>query len=393
MPDAGDAAAGPGHAAALDLRIIDTFEEIEPLWRTFEAEAVMSVYQGFRWLQLWHRHVGRATADRLALVVGERAGAPVFIWPLGIWRTGPLKVARWLGGKYNNYNLGLWCPSEITAITDDEMRRALGDIARQAGIDTFELVNQPASWHGHANPFAAICAQPSPSNSYVLDLEPDFDALYTRLRSARSRRTLRRKRETMAEAGEIRFLHARDEASVLRIVEALIEQRNDRAAQAGIPSVFAEAGAAEMTRDILLDGMTPGDGPVMEAHALEVGGIIRATYVGGVHRGRYSCFLNSFRDDELTATSPGDQLLHDVVEYCCQAGMSQLDLGIGEARYKDAWCAPDPLFDSFVAMSAAGRIHAGFYELRQSVKRAIKANPVLWGAVKKARQIRSRAKL
>ncbi|WP_170122111.1 GNAT family N-acetyltransferase [Breoghania corrubedonensis] len=381
-----------GHSAALDLRIHDSFDEIRPLWRAFERDAVMSVYQGLRWLELWHSHVGGATLDRLALVVGERDGRPVFIWPLGIWRAGPLKIARWLGGKFNNYNLGLWCPSEIAAITEEEMRRALGDIARKAGIDSFELANQPKTWEGFDNPFAMICEQQSPSNSFVMDLEPDFDALYARRRSSRSRRTQRRKRETMAEAGEIRLLHARDEATVLKIVDALVEQRNARAAEAGIPSIFAEKGAQAMTREILLDGLSsPTTGPIMEAHALEVGGIIRATYVGGVHRGRYSCFLNSFREDDLTATSPGDQLLLDVVEYCCQSGMTQLDLGIGEARYKSAWCEPDPLFDSFIAMSAAGRLHAGFYELRQSVKRAIKANPVLWNAVKKARQLRSRA--
>ena len=354
----------------------------------------MPVYQGLRWLELWHEHVGRATISRLAVVVGKRDGKTVFIWPFGIWRAGPLKIARWLGGKFNNYNLGLWCPAEIAAITEDEMRRALGDIARQAGIDSFELLNQPETWEGFENPFARISRQPSPSNSFVMDLEPDFGALHERRRSSRSRRTLRRKREAMAEAGEIRFIHARDEATVVRIVDALVEQRNDRAADAGIPSVFAQAGAMEMTRDALLDGLHARNGaPCLEAHALEVGGIIRATYVGGVHRGRYSCLLNSFREDELTPSSPGEQLLVDVVEYCCRAGMTQLDLGIGEARYKEAWCEPDPLFDSFAAMSVAGRVHAGFHELRQSVKRAIKANPVLWAAVRKARQLRSRGHL
>lgn len=384
-----DRAAAP--TAVLELRIVESFAEIEPEWRAFERDAQMSVYQGFRWLELWHRHIGRHEVERLLLVVGTRAGKPAFIWPMGVWRSGPLRVARWLGGKFNNYNLGLWRSDELAAMTRDDLAATLADLAARARIDTFELLNQPVTWDGQANPFAEIAAVPSPSSSHAMDLQPDFTALYEGRRSSRSRRTLRRKRENMEKAGRPRLIHARDEATVLRIVEALVEQRNARAATAGIPSVFADYGALELTRDILLDSLDHRGGPRMEAHALEVGGVIRATYVGGILHGRYSCFLNSFRDDELTATSPGEQLLYDVVESCCRRGMTRLDLGIGEERYKSSWCDADPLFDSFIPVTAAGRLHARLRELRQVLKRAIKGNPVLWQAVKKARQLRSRA--
>lgn len=386
-------AEAPRRDEALSLEIHDTFDGVAERWRAFEVTAVMPPYQGFRWLELWHRHVGLRSMEKLALVEGRRGDATVFLWPFGIWSIGPVRIARWLGGKFNNYNFGLWDAAELAAITGEEMRATLEDIAKRMSIDTYEFVNQPETWDGFTNPFHMLGGTPSPSNSHVLDLEPDFDALYTRRRSSRSRRTLRRKRDQMAEAGEIRLIHATDEATVLRLVEALVDQRNARAATAGIPSVFAERGALDMTRDVLLDGLTETKGPIMEAHALEVDGIIRATYVGGTHHGRYSCFLNSFRDDELTATSPGEQLLHDLIESCCKRGMTRLDLGIGEQRYKTSWCDPDPLFDIFLPVSTAGHLHARLREFRQSVKRSIKGNPVLWKAVLKARQMRSRAGL
>ncbi len=379
-----------GQAAALSLKIFASFDEIEPLWRKLEADAYMSIYQGFRWLQLWHELIGRRSSGELALVVGERNGEPVFIWPFGIWRSGPVRIARWLGGKYNNYNLGIWALDELATVNAQDVMKALREIAASARIDTFELINQPEAWDGQRNPFMCLSHTPSPSNSYLLALEPDFDALYERRRSSRSRRTLRRKRETMEQAGEVRFIHGTDRATILRIVEALVEQRDARAQTVGIPSIFASPGALEMTRDVLLDALTSTEGPLMHAHALEVGGVIRATYIGGIYGERYSCFLNSFRDDELTATSPGDQLLHDLIRSSCENGLRYLDLGIGEERYKTSWCDPDPLFDSFIAMSRIGRLHAQLRGLRQSLKRSIKNNPALWKAVKKARKLRSR---
>ncbi len=378
---------------ALTLRIFNSFEEIEPVWRRLQAHAYMSAYQGFRWLQLWHELIGRRSGGDLVLVVGERDGEPVFIWPFGVWRCGPARIARWLGGKYNNYNLGIWALEELSTANSKRVMKALREIAATAKIDSYELINQPEVWDGLRNPFMCLSHTPSPSNSYRLDLERDFEALYTRRRSSRSRRTLRRKRETMAQSGEIRFIHGTDKDSVLRIVEALVEQRDARAHAVGIPSIFSERGALELTRDVLLDGLTCTEGPLMQAHALEVDGIIRATYVGGIYGERYSCFLNSFRDDELTASSPGEQLLHDLIEFSCEGGLKQLDLGVGEERYKTSWCDPDPLFDSFIPITGTGKLYARLREMRQSVKRSIKNNPALWQAIKKARKLRSRAGL
>ncbi|WP_162901558.1 GNAT family N-acetyltransferase [Breoghania sp. L-A4] len=374
---------------AARIRVVSDFDVIEAEWRALEADCVMSVYHCFDWLKNWHAHVGRHECADLALVVGEIDGATAFILPLGIWRSGPLRVASWLGGKLNNYNFGLWRADVYTTLAPDTLRKSLKDVAAQARIDSFELHNIPEIWSGLRSPFLGLAHTPSPSASYVMDLESDFDTLYGKARSSKSRRSLRKKYDRLQEAGHVDIVHAITPEQARIAADATIELRNERALEAGIPSVFANSGVADLIRDTAISAAGQAE-PVLDTHYLAVDGIVRATYVGGVKNGRYSCSLNSFRDDDLTAMSPGDLLLTEVIRNCCERGLTQLDLGIGEMRYKTAWCEADPLIDCFVPVTLAGRFHATARSWVQTAKRLIKGNPVLWQMVLRLRKLRAK---
>ncbi|MBZ0218490.1 MAG: hypothetical protein K8F25_18180, partial [Fimbriimonadaceae bacterium] len=56
-----------------------------------------------------------------------------------------------------------------------------------------------------------------------------------------------------------------------------------------------------------------------------------------------------------------------------------LDLGIGEANYKKAWCnQADLLFDAFIATTLIGSISTNVVKLGRRIKRVIKQTPFLW---------------
>ena len=371
-----------------NIRIVSDFAGIEPEWRALEADCVMSAYHCFDWLKRWHAHVGKHECAELILAVGEKDGAVAFILPIGIWRIGPLRVARWLGGKLNNYNFGLWRADCYSSMPAGALRDCLTDIARLSHIDAFELLNIPENWAGHRSPFLDLAHTPSPSNSYVMDLDADFDTLHAKHRSSKGRRSQRKKLERLMEAGDVAISHSVDADAALDVINATIEQRSERAADAGIPNAFVQAGVASLFRETVAESAGDAE-PVMDTHFLAVDGIIRATYVGGVKNGRYSCALNSFRHDDLTYLSPGDLLLTEVIHYCCERGLTQLDLGIGEMRYKTSWCEPDPLIDCIIPITVSGRLHARMQSLLQAAKRTIKGNTVLWQMVLRLRRLRA----
>ena len=95
--------------------------------------------------------------------------------------------------------------------------------------------------------------------------------------------------------------------------------------------------------------------------------------------GRFSGFFNSIATDDYTRVSPGELLLAEVIRYCCEEGLEMFDLGIGEARYKSAWCdIREPLFDTFVAITARGVLDTLVFCSKLRLKRSIKQNPRLW---------------
>jgi CelD/BcsL family acetyltransferase involved in cellulose biosynthesis len=100
--------------------------------------------------------------------------------------------------------------------------------------------------------------------------------------------------------------------------------------------------------------------------------------------------FNSFdADAEIAKASPGDLLLQRIIVKACGDGLRRFDLGIGEARYKTALCdEPIALFDAIVPVSVIGAIVARLVSLRQTAKRAIKANPRLYGLARWARTLR-----
>ncbi|MEJ2435819.1 MAG: GNAT family N-acetyltransferase, partial [Pseudolabrys sp.] len=77
--------------------------------------------------------------------------------------------------------------------------------------------------------------------------------------------------------------------------------------------------------------------------------------------------------------------------HCCESGLHTFDLGIGEANYKTLFC-PDaePLFQSHLSLSPAGRLLAQWYGLVARCKRTIKSHAALWETARLLRRLRAR---
>ena len=84
-------------------------------------------------------------------------------------------------------------------------------------------------------------------------------------------------------------------------------------------------------------------------------------------------------------------MLARLVQHCCERGLDTFDLGIGEASYKTLFC-PDtePLFDSYLPLSARGRLLALALSTGAATKRAVKERAALWSLVRSLRRLRAR---
>lgn len=379
---------GPVAKPTAPFATMDVHADVAPVaaaWAELERAAPCSIYQTGRFLEPWARTLGRRAGmePRFVLARDDR-GRPVALLPLGLTRRGPLTTARLLGGRDANLQMALLHPR--VAWTEAAVRALLRGAARRIGADLFVFTNQPRRFATKTNPLAALPQVASPSDAYGTALPATGDAPVVARLSADARKKLRKKAARLEALGAVTHRVAREPADVAATLDALLAQKNARFDAKGIASDFADPAM----RAFLAEAAA-SEPPGIELHALHVGERIVATYGGAAHGGRWSGMVNSFdaADEAVARCSPGDLLLLRVAEDCRGRGLTHLDLGVGEARYKAMLCdEPIPLFEAAIGFGPLGRAAAAAELARQALKRRVKRSPRLFAAARRLARLR-----
>jgi CelD/BcsL family acetyltransferase involved in cellulose biosynthesis len=387
-PDSRIVPAIDGQTARVD--IFHDMAAAEPYWRALErADNLATPYQAYDFLNLWQHHVGTEAGMSPFIVAGFNAGGtPLFLWPFGARKVAGLRLVEFLGGKHANFNMALWRHDTAASIGADDLRAVLKRVAEQA--DIVKLINQPLTWAGTTNPFALLPQQRSANFGFSGALVLDFDALFRACTNSASRKKMRKKERTLADYGQVRFERASGAHDVRRVLDVFFKQKRARMRILGMPDAFSAPGVRRFIEAAATEEAS-GRRPPIELYALSVNDIIVATMGGIVGGGRFCAMFNSIIRGPYATESPGEQLIVRLVRACCERGLETFDLGIGEAHYKTLFCGDaEPLFDSYLPLSPAGRALAAAYAMAASFKRAIKQHETLWSLARKARRLTAR---
>ena len=380
---------------ASDRRIarVEVFDDLtvaEPHWRALElVDSLATPYQRYDFLKHWQRHVGSNSGMTPFIVVGfNQESEPLFLLPLGSRPIGGLIGLEFLGGKHANFNMALWRRDVAATIGADGLRNVLATLSGHA--DVLKLINQPLTWGGATNPFALLPHQRAPNYGFSGALVPDFDALLRARSNSEARKKMRKKERALASFGDLRFTRATEPDDVRRVLDAFFKQKSARMRALGMSDAFSLPGVRRFIEAAATEQLLDGT-PLVELYALSVDDIIVATMGGIVGSGRFCAMFNSIIQGRFAAESPGEQLILKLVRSCCERSLLTFDLGIGEARYKNLLCGDaEPLFDSYIPLSAAGRLPALAFATSAATKRAIKTQPALWSIVGAFRRLRAR---
>lgn len=376
--------ASPASRPVARIELIQDPAAAEPVWRALQRDGVTTPYQHYDFLIPWVAHV--APRERISpLIVIGRDGAdqPMFLLPLGLHRAGPVRVAEYLGGTHANFNFGLWRPEVARGLSEQDLRSVFAAI-RGKGVDLLRLLRQPASWEDVPNPFARLPHQVSVNDCSRLTLAGSGKEVIESQLSSAMRGRLRTKERKLQKLPGYRYFRATTREDVERLLTFFFPAKASHMAAQGLANVFAEPGIEEFVRQSSIDGLTEG---LIEIHALEGAGEILA-FFGAITDGRrLSLMFNTYTLGEHAKHSPGLILLQNVVADCADRGLKTFDLGVGEAGYKAFFCKePEPLFDSFLPLSAAGHGAALVQRTAFAAKRRIKTTPALWKAAQQARR-------
>ena len=88
--------------------------------------------------------------------------------------------------------------------------------------------------------------------------------------------------------------------------------------------------------------------------------------------------FNTYTMSEHSRFSPGLILVRNIIDHCAGRGFRALDLGIGSDEYKRLFCKSDePIFDSFIPITARGRFAARAISAIHRGKHLVKQNRML----------------
>jgi CelD/BcsL family acetyltransferase involved in cellulose biosynthesis len=358
----------------------EVFDDLKPLraiWEELETLGLASPYQRYGFIDAWLQTTGRARAIAPMIIVArDETGRVNAILPLGRSRRGPAWVAEFLGGADANFKMGLFRRG-----LDVKSGEIVGLLRRAAqmtspSVDVFWLTNQLLSWQDEPNPLAILPHASSPSFGHKTALTKDFNAWLRSHHSKEARRKLRKKTKRLNAIGPISLVFAQDEASARTILTAFLRQKEARMRAAGLTNPYQEPDTIEFF-DIAATRNLARGAPIIELYALMSGARIVATFGGLAQADRFcGMFISYEADPEISRCSPGQLLILETIRDLSARGFATFDLGVGEARYKDANCeAAEPLFDAAVAVSAIGSASAATGLLLRRVKRWAKHTP------------------
>ena len=375
--------AGPVIAS---VEIFDDFRAIAPEWHALQfAGQTATPYQRLELVNAWQDNVGtRLGAKPLPVVAYDAEKRPVMVLPLVTRSLGPFRIAGFPGGKHTNFNMALWRREFAAAATDDDARQIVSLISkRDQSLDMLALNQQPLEWNGTPNPFALLPHQPSVNECPLLTIDPS--APEASRGGGSFRRKLNGKERKLQALPGYRYIVARNQADVTRLLDAFFAIKPLRMAEQNINNVFAEPGTEQFIRNACLDGIAAGS-PAIELHALECDAELIAIFAGVGDGHRFSTTFNTYTMSEAARHSPGLVLIRNMIDYHGQRGYSSFDFGVGTDEYKLQFCKErQPLFDSFLPLSAKGHLAARAFSLETSLKRAIKQSPMAMKAIQSLR--------
>ena len=213
------------HPQIARVDVYDKLEAAEPAWTQLAtANALMTPYQRFEWVMLWHHHVTSTYGmTPLIIVARDRSNAPLFILPLMLRRAGITTIAGYFGGRHANLNTGLWRADVAATISAEEISKILSNVAARHGIDVYKLTSQPDQLpNAMRNPMAALPRQPAPDDVFVLTLDgkPGPEALKACL-TGTMRGRLRTKERKLRTLPGYRFFRAETPDEASRVFEVI----------------------------------------------------------------------------------------------------------------------------------------------------------------------------
>jgi CelD/BcsL family acetyltransferase involved in cellulose biosynthesis len=289
-----------------------------------------------------------------------------------------------MGGKHTTFNMAIWDREFAREASSADLAALVSELRAQSAVDVLTLIRQPRRWQDDLNPFSMLPSQRSVNDCPLLTMAPG-DPPENRISNSFRRRMKTKERKLQGPG--YRYYIAETDTDIDRLLDWFFRVKPMRMAEQKLPNVFAEPGVADFVRKAC-HAPFAGGGRVIDIHALECDEEVIAIFAGVADGHRFSMMFNTYTTSGRSRYSPGLILMRHIIDYYAERNYRALDLGIGSDEYKRLFCKGDePIFDSFVPLTARGKIAALSMSGLNRLKRQVKQNHVLLEMAQRLRHV------
>ncbi|MFD1743976.1 GNAT family N-acetyltransferase [Rhizobium helianthi] len=378
------AARGSEHTL-LQIEIHEDPSSLLQRWNELAQLPGNSLHQSSAWCLAWYRSLG----EKPLIVHGRDSNRTCFILPLIVSHLGPVRIARFPAGHFNNFNSGMMAEgfqpsSEETAALLESLKKAMGSHADVLILDAVSL-----EWQHKRHPFHAFPSIVHTNTSFQLPLFRSFEQTLAQVNAKRRRKKFRVQVRRIEEAGGYEVHTPSSITEQHALLDLFFKQKHERFQAAGLPDVFQSSAVRNFFHALIDSPQTETEYALrLSALKLKAGGDGEVAAICGLSRaqGHVICQFGSIDERRVPDASPGELLFWHMIEDACASGAEIFDFGMGDQAYKRSWCPVETTHhDLIVPLTAKGRLaslaHRGFIRL----KTGIKQNKGLYRLVQKLR--------
>lgn len=357
-------------------------EEVEAIWRRLERTGIESPGQSFDFVRAWIRALNIAPTDQLYLV-GQVDGIAVALLPLLRRRRHGVRVLSWFPGAHVGCNAPLVDRERLADLSPHHRRALWASMRSEArGADVLYLKAVPELPVEGVDLFEGL-GQSLPADTLYRAQFSSWDEADATQRGKTRRKHDRQQGDKLEAMGEVSFEELQAGPEHLPVLDLLFRQRAARFVEMGVRDPFCAA----TIRRFYESTIATGSGLQVVLHALRLDGEIVALRYNIAHGDRLFCLISSMSTEPaLQPGSPGKQCLLHVMQTVFDAGYRVFDMGAGFTDEKRHWCNVQvPVREFYVPLSPVGQLAALLHRSWQQLRRRIKDDPRLFGALKAIR--------
>jgi CelD/BcsL family acetyltransferase involved in cellulose biosynthesis len=369
---------GNGHGQFTLIDSLERLKSLEAPWRELAQRARAIPFQWYEWHEAWLTTMGAAGRSRphiVAMWEGERL---VAVMPLAVRRARRMRLLEWSAADVTDY---------CDALIDPELERKFAlakmwhfvkshggfDIARLSNLRDDATAAQLVNGGSHTL---------SETTRFTLTVTWKNSSAWLKSLSSKARQDIGRRMRRLHDNGvTFRICAAIDPWEPT--LEALIEQKRAISKQKGYRSILDAVGGPEFLRKIT---SVLHERRVLQLSSLRNRSRFTACHIGFSANGVFYSYLTSY-DPALPDHSPGQTLLAQVVMWCCDNKVREIDFMTGGDEHKiHLGCRQDKLYSFVNAKTLVGEAALMAYRLSRARHRlkqpstSVKAGMIAAGA-------------